>query len=285
MIRLDHVKVHFKDKVALNLGRVVEIEDGERVGIIGSNGAGKSTLLKSILGLVSYQGNINLAIPSNQIAVHMQQNEYIETVPIRIIIEMVMGCRIHDHPKLVEMIRFLEFEDCLNKRWKHLSGGQKQRLTLILVMCQDSKITMFDEVTSGLDFETRQRLMDKLVEWYKDKKTTLLITSHYYTELDNLATKILYLKDGRVVDYGSKEELFRKYCGNAVLIVEDTKKAAAIAEGHKRILSGEGLIALSCRNAEEEMIITEKLIKNQINYRRSDNDIELMTINAGRNYE
>ena len=270
MIRLDNVKVSFKDKVAVDLGRVVEIKDGERVGIIGSNGAGKTTLLRSILGLVPHKGNITLSIPSNEIAVHMQQNSYIETVPIRVIIEM---------------IKFFEFEECLKKRWKHLSGGQKQRLTLILVMCKDSEIAMFDEVTSGLDFETRQRLVEKLVEWYRDRKTTLLITSHYYTELDNLATKILYLKDGRVVDYGSKEELFRKYCGNAVLIFEDTERASAIAKDHKRIFSSDEDIALSCSSMEEELEITEKLIKNHINYRRSDNDIEMMTINAGRNDE
>ena len=285
MIRLDNVKVSFKDKVAVDLGRVVEIKDGERVGIIGSNGAGKTTLLRSILGLVPHKGNITLSIPSNEIAVHMQQNSYIETVPIRVIIEMIMGCRINENPKLVEMIKFFEFEECLKKRWKHLSGGQKQRLTLILVMCKDSEIAMFDEVTSGLDFETRQRLVEKLVEWYRDRKTTLLITSHYYTELDNLATKILYLKDGRVVDYGSKEELFRKYCGNAVLIFEDTERASAIAKDHKRIFSSDEDIALSCSSMEEELEITEKLIKNNINYRRSDNDIEMMTINAGRNDE
>ena len=123
------------------------------------------------------------------------------------------------------------------------------------------------------------------MEWYRDRKTTLLITSHYYTELDNLATKILYLKDGRVVDYGSKEELFRKYCGNAVLIFEDTERASAIAKDHKRIFSSDEDIALSCSSMEEELEITEKLIKNHINYRRSDNDIEMMTINAGRNDE
>ena len=77
---------------------------------------------------------------------------------------------------------------------------------------------MFDEVTSGLDFETRQRLMAKLVEWYKERNATLLITSHYYSELDNFATKILYMEKGKVVDYGKKEDLFRKYCGSAVLI-------------------------------------------------------------------
>lgn len=285
MIRLDNVKVTFKEKVAVDLGRVIEIEEGERVGIIGSNGAGKSTLLKSILGLVHHKGNITLGIPSNEIAVHMQQNEYIETVPIRVIIEMVMGCKISENPKLVEMIKFFEFEECLKKRWKHLSGGQKQRLTLILVMCKDSEITMFDEVTSGLDFETRQRLMDKLVEWYSDKKTTLIITSHYYTELDNLATKILYLKQGKVVDYGSKEELFHKYCGNSVLIFADTEKTWEIAKNHKQILAPEGFIALSCGNSAEELEITQKLIKNCINYRRSDNDIEIMTINAGENNE
>lgn len=281
MIRLDNVRVNFKEKVALDLGRAVEIEAGERVGIIGSNGAGKTTLLKSILGMVPHKGNITLGIPSSEIAVHMQQNEYIETVPIRIIIEMIIGCKIRENPKIVEMIRFFEFEDCLKKRWKHLSGGQKQRLTLILVMCRDTGIVMFDEVTSGLDFETRRRLMSKLVEWYKDKETTLLITSHYYTELENLATKILYLKDGKVVDYGSKEDLFRKYCGNSVLIFEDGGKASEIAKEHKRISSGEGVIALSCTDIAEELEITEKLVRNRINYRRSDNDIELMTINAG----
>ena len=167
MIRLDNVKVSFKDKVAVDLGRVIEIADGERVGIIGSNGAGKTTLLKSIIGLVPHKGNIALGVPSNEISVHMQYNSYVDTVSIRNIIEMVMGCRIKDNKKLQEMIEFFEFEGCLDKRWKQLSGGQKQRLTLILVMCKESKIVMFDEVTSGLDFETRQRLMDKLVTWYE----------------------------------------------------------------------------------------------------------------------
>lgn len=282
MIRLDNVKVSFKDKVAVDLGRVIEIADGERVGIIGSNGAGKTTLIKSILGLVPHQGNITLGVPSNEISVHMQHNSYVDTVSIRTIIEMVMGCKIKDNQRIIEMIEFFEFEDCLDKRWKHLSGGQKQRLTLILVMCKDSEIVMFDEVTSGLDFETRQRLMDKLVTWYEEKHTTLIITSHYYTELDNLATKILYLKDGRVVDYGSKEELFRKYCGKAVIIFEDTEMGREIAKEHKQILATEGFIALSCDKADEELGITEKLIRNHINYRRSNNDIEIMTINAER---
>lgn len=282
MIRLDNVKVSFKDKVAVDLGCVVEIAEGERVGIIGSNGAGKTTLLKSIIGMVPHKGSISLGVPLNEISVHMQYNSYVDTVSIRNIIEMVMGCKIQDNPSLVEMIDFFEFEECLDKRWKHLSGGQKQRLTLILVMCKDSKIVMFDEVTSGLDFETRQRLMDKLVSWYEKKHTTLLITSHYYTELDNLATKILYLKDGRVVDYGSKEELFRKYCGNAVVIFENTEKGREIANDHKQILAAEGFIALSCDNDDEEVEIAKKLIRNHINYRRSNNDIEMMTINAER---
>ena len=91
MIRLDNVKVTFKEKIAVDLGRTVEIKDGERMGIIGSNGAGKTTLLKSILGVVPYKGKISLEIPVSKIAVHMQQNEYIETVPVRIVMEMIMG--------------------------------------------------------------------------------------------------------------------------------------------------------------------------------------------------
>lgn len=285
MIRLDNVKVKYKDKVALDLCRKIDIEEGERIGIIGSNGAGKTTLIKSIIGLVPYEGEINLDIPRKELAVHMQQNEYIDTVPVKVIIEMVTGSSIKNNKKIKEMIEFFNFNECINKKWKHLSGGQKQKLTLILVICQESPITIFDEVTSGLDFETRQKLMENLTEWYKERNGTILITSHYYEELENLATKILYLDKGKVIDYGAKEELFLKYCGNSIVVFEDTNITREIAKNYRVIEASQGHIGISCKSIEEEEDIVKKLINANVNYRRSDNDIEAMTLNAKKYFE
>ena len=275
MLTLDGVKVTFKDKTALDLGRMVE-----RVGVIGSNGAGKTTLIKSILGIVNYQGNIKRGIGVDKIAVHMQQNEYIDTVPLSIILEMLIGGPIKENKKIMEMIEFFEFEPCLKKRWKHLSGGQKQRFTLILVMCSESPLTLLDEVTSGLDFETRQKLMKKLTQWYKERNTTLLVTSHYYEELEHLVNKILYLDKGKVIDFGNKDELFRKYCGKAVILCEENDAVKEILKNHRQIIAPEGMIALRCDEKEDEIAVSEALSSINVNYRRSNNDIELMTINA-----
>ena len=280
MLTLDGVKVTFKDKTALDLGCMVEIADNDRVGVIGSNGAGKTTLIKSILGIVNYQGNIKRGIDIDKIAVHMQQNEYIDTVPLSIILEMLIGGPIKENKKIMEMIEFFEFESCLKKRWKHLSGGQKQRFTLILVMCSESPLTLLDEVTSGLDFETRQKLMKKLIDWYKERNTTLLVTSHYYEELEHLVNKILYLDKGKVVDFGNKDELFRKYCGKAVILCEENDAVKEILKNHRQIIAPEGMIALRCDEKEDEIAVSEALSDLNVNYRRSNNDIELMTINA-----
>ena len=280
MLTLDGVKVTFKDKTALDLGRMVEIADNDRVGVIGSNGAGKTTLIKSILGIVNYQGNIKRGIGVDKIAVHMQQNEYIDTVPLSIILEMLIGGPIKENKKIMEMIEFFEFESCLKKRWKHLSGGQKQRFTLILVMCSESPLTLLDEVTSGLDFETRQKLMKKLTQWYKERNTTLLVTSHYYEELEHLVNKILYLDKGKVIDFGNKDELFRKYCGKAVILCEENDAVKEILKNHRQIIAPEGMIALRCDEKEDEIAVSEALSSINVNYRRSNNDIELMTINA-----
>ena len=85
-----------------------------------------------------------------------------------------------------------------------------------MVMMQKAELTFYDEVTSGLDFESRQKLTEKLVEWYRDKEDSLIIVSHYYEELEQLADKILLLDEGRVIDYGNVKELFLKYSGDAV---------------------------------------------------------------------
>ena len=122
--------------------------------------------------------------------------------------------------------------------------------------------------------------MAKLVEWYKERNATLLITSHYYSELDNFATKILYMEKGKVVDYGKKEDLFRKYCGSAVLIFPGSQAGEKIAGEHRRIVAPEDQIALTCADRQEENEIAGKLIDADINYRRSNSDIEIMTLNA-----
>lgn len=285
MITIENLKVQFKDKVALNIDKKLEIKDGERVGIIGANGAGKTTLINSILGLVDYSGNIRSNLRPEEMAVHMQYNEYNDMMPIRYVMEAILGQKLEENSLAMEMIEFFEFKDSLKKKFKHLSGGQKQRMTLILVLSQDSDIVMLDEVTSGLDFVTRQRLMDKLVEWYKDKKTTLLITSHYYSELDNLADKIIFLDDGKLIEYGQKDELFRKYCGNSVIVFENNEEISKKLENFSLKKAPQDTIAVSCNNEIEEIEIAKLLSQHNQNYRRSNNDIEIMTLNALEQYE
>lgn len=288
MIEISNLKVSFKDFVALDIPGKIRIENGDRVGVIGSNGAGKTTLMKAILGINKYQGFIKNDI--DYIAVHMQENGYSEYVSIRVIIESIIGEKIEDNKIISDLIDYFDFNECLNKRWKNLSGGQKQRLTLILVMATDKGLSIFDEVTSGLDFETRDKLVNKLNSWYKEKNSTLLITSHYYEELDNLVNKILLLDHGHVIAYGKKQDLFNKYCGQSIIVVDDTKLSREVVKPYKLIAGPKDKLVLSFDDLNLEKDVTKILIDNNLNYYRSNKDIEIMTINAkeafyGSNYE
>ena len=153
-----------------------------------------------------------------------------------------------------------------------------------MIMLQDAALTFYDEVTSGLDFETRQKLMEKLVEWYRDKDDTLIMVSHYYEELEQLADKILILDEGKVIAYGKKEELFQTYCGNAIFILENDEKNSRLSEGFVHLAAPNHLIALSGRSREEEEKIISLLIENDVNFKRSNCDIEIMFINAKESY-
>ncbi len=280
LLSIQDLTVRYGADTVLSIQSPIRIEEGDRVGVIGSNGAGKTTLIKSILGLVPYKGIIKTGLKPEQMAVHMQFNEYTDSMPVKYIMEAILGRKLTRDKKLQELISFFEFEDCLRKRYSKLSGGQKQRFTIILVMMQNAELTFYDEVTSGLDFETRQKLVEKLVEWYQGKETSFLMVSHYYEELDQLADKLLILDKGRVIDYGRREELFRKYCGRAVIIVGNTEKNMTLLSGFGKLASPAHLIAMSCESEEKEERIVRLLLENDINYKRSNNDIEMLYINA-----
>lgn len=280
LLSIENLTVRYGKDVALQIGSPVLIEEGDRVGIIGSNGAGKSTLIRSILGLVNYQGNIRTALPMDRIAVHMQSNEYTDSMATKHIMEAILQTKISRNQRLQELIRYFEFEDCLRKRYSKLSGGQKQRFTIIMVMMQDAPLTFYDEVTSGLDFETRQKLVEKMVTWYRQRDASLCIVSHYYEELEQLANKLLILDKGRVIAYGKKEELFRRYCGRAVIILKHSQEKEALFRPYDRLASPAHLIALPCETEEKERELTDLLLAHNMDYTRSTTDIEMIYTNA-----
>lgn len=280
LVTIKNLQVQYGRQIALSIEKPIQIEEGERIGIIGSNGAGKTTLVKSILGLTDYKGSILSNLKPEQMAVHMQFNNYPNTMPIKMIMETILDTNIKNNKELQNLIAYFEFEGCLKKRYSHLSGGQKQRLTIIMVMMQNAPLTFYDEVTSGLDFETRQRLMEKLVTWYQGQKNTLCIVSHYYDELELLADKILILECGHVVDYGKKEELFQKYCGKSIFIVDNTEQNQTLLKEVPKLAAPQHLIALSSRSQDEEQKIASILLEANVNFKRSNSDIEIMSTNA-----
>ncbi|MDE7310395.1 MAG: ABC transporter ATP-binding protein [Eubacterium sp.] len=285
LLKMENLTVQFGKFTALDIRTPICIEAGDRIGIIGSNGAGKSTMIKSILGLVPYQGNIYSTLKPHQIATHMQFNEYTDNMPVRYIMEAVLRTRISKDKSLQELIDYFEFGECLQKRYSKLSGGQKQRFTIIMILMQDAPLTFYDEVTSGLDFETRQKLMEKLAEWYRGKDSSLCIVSHYYEELEQLADKLLILDRGRVVDFGYREELFCKYCKRAVIVLDACEKNKELTADCKKLASPEHMIVLSAASKDEEQKITARLVSHNVNYKRSNQDIESIYINAKQAYE
>lgn len=280
LLKINHLNVQYGKTAALQITAPITIEEGDRIGIIGSNGAGKSTLIKSLLGIVNYTGSIDSTITPLDMAVHMQFNEYTDSMVVKHVMEAILQTKIKKNQKLQNLISYFEFEKCLNKRYKVLSGGQKQRFTIILVLMQDAPLTFYDEVTSGLDFETRQKLVEKLVSWYQDKEAGLCIVSHYYEELEQLTNKLLILEQGKVIAFGDKEELFKKYCGRAIIVIDNNEKNELLTKNYAKLAAPKHLIALACNTQELESEITALFIQNNVNYKRSNHDIEMIFMNA-----
>lgn len=280
MLTIKQLSVTFGKQTALNIQQELTFEKNDRIGIIGSNGAGKSTLINVLLGLVPYEGKIETKLTVQDMAVHLQENNYSANVSTKLIMETILGTSLKSDRDLQELVSYFDFDSCLSKRFDKLSGGQKQRLTLILVLMQEAKLTFLDEVSSGLDFETRQSLMSKLIDWYDQRESTLCVVSHYYDELEKLTNKLLLLDHGEIVAFGTKEALFAKYCGYSVITLEDQDMTRDLFASHRQLAAPSQVIALACDNQADEQLIIEQCIHHNINYKRRNNDIEIMTLNA-----
>lgn len=264
-----------------------DIYEGEIVGLVGANGAGKSTLLKIMTGLYSIESGdifyfdynmkydfercmaiIGTLIESPDLYKHLSGKDNLE-----IFKSMFKGI---DENTIKEIVQIVEMEKFLGKKFKTYSLGMKERLAIANALISKPRILILDEPTNGLDPIGIKKIMDILSNM---KDTTIIISSHMLLEIESLCDKIIFIKDGEVVNIKQIDKTVKKK--NVLFEVDDYSKA--------RILLNDYCINEELEVYESDQTISrlnKELIFNNINVYRiyeSSNTLEKEFFNMVNN--
>ena len=225
-----------------------EVAAGESFGLLGPNGAGKSTTMRMI-GAVSTRTSGRLSILGMdpdahgpeiraQLGVVPQQDNLDNELQVRE--NLLVYGRYFGLPRAAvaaradELLAFAQLEDRAKAKVDELSGGMKRRLTIARALINDPRILLLDEPTTGLDPQARHILWDRLFR-LKEQGTTLVLTTHYMDEAEQLCDRLVVVDKGRIMAEGSPAALIREHSSREVLEVrfgsEANAGAAARLEG------------------------------------------------------
>ena len=235
------IKPQYKEFNAVN-GINFNIEEGELVGYIGENGAGKSTTIKMLTGLLTpTSGNVvvNGIIPSkkriennkNIGAVFGQKTQLWWDLPViesfRLIKKMYKIPENEYRKNLKKFAEILDLNDLLEKQVKNLSLGQKMRREIAATFLHNPKIVYLDEPTIGLDVFVKEKIRKFIKEVNKEKKTTVILTTHDLNDIEDVCDRIILLDKGQIIYDGSKQKFkdtYGKYVIAELIINNKTEK-------------------------------------------------------------
>lgn len=199
----------------------LSIEDGDFVVFLGPSGCGKSTLLRIIAGLIDIDGgsifmdgeNITNSLPKDRNMAFVFQNYALyphmtvsENITVSLKLKKVPKEKIES--KLKEIAELLSIEDLLNRYPRELSGGQQQRVALARAIIRSPKAYLMDEPLSNLDAKLRQKMRFEIMKLYEKLKITTIYVTHDQVEAMTMATRVVLLNKGEIVQSGPPQELF-----------------------------------------------------------------------------
>jgi lipooligosaccharide transport system ATP-binding protein len=209
-----------------------EVAPGESFGLLGPNGAGKSTSMRMV-GAVSTRTSGTLSVLGldpddygpeirSRLGVVPQQDNLDNELRVRE--NLLTYGRYFGLPRRLvaeradELLQFAQLADRASAKVDELSGGMKRRLTIARALINDPRILLLDEPTTGLDPQARHILWDRLFR-LKEQGTTLLLTTHYMDEAEQLCDRLVVVDHGRIMAEGSPASLIREYSTREVLEV------------------------------------------------------------------
>jgi len=233
----------YKDFAAVD-GISFEVAPGESFGLLGPNGAGKSTTMRMV-GAVSTRTSGTLSILGldpdehgpeirSQLGVVPQADNLDQELRVRdnlIVYGRYFGiARSVISKKADELLEFAQLSDRAKAKVDDLSGGMKRRLTIARALVNDPRILLLDEPTTGLDPQARHILWDRLFR-LKEQGTTLVLTTHYMDEAEQLCDRLVVVDKGTIMAEGSPASLIRDHSSREVLEVRfGSDRNAIVAE-------------------------------------------------------
>lgn len=224
MLSVKHLKKIF-GKISVLKDISFDVEKGDILAIVGPSGSGKSTLLRCLnmlevptSGKIIFEGvnltskDANLPLVREKMGMVFQQfnlfdhltvMENLTLAPIKL---KVMG-EGNAKRKATELLKMIDLYDKMDSYPNSLSGGQKQRIAIIRTLMMEPDIILFDEPTSALDPLMVGEVLD-LIKRLANSNKTMIIVSHELNFVRNIASKVLFLDEGKVQFYGSNNEFF-----------------------------------------------------------------------------
>ena len=202
-----------------------EIKKGSITGLLGPNGCGKTTTIGMILGLIRPTkgevliNNKDIEIEKNRISVLEKMNfisPYVE-LPKKLSVKenLIVYGKMYEVKNLQNRIHTLcndlNLKEFLNKKTGELSSGQKNRVSLAKSLINSPEILLLDEPTASLDPDTGDYVRSYIENYAKKNNTTILLASHNMSEVERLCENIMMMKQGKIIDEGTCEELIFKH--------------------------------------------------------------------------
>lgn len=214
IISVEHLTKSYGAFLAVK-GISFNVQEGEIFGLLGPNGAGKSTTLEMIetlrpktSGKVMVDGldlDTHAAEIKKIIGVQLQTSGYYPGLNLEELIRLFAG--LYNRPAdPKELLRLVNLEEKAKSKYKELSGGQKQRFSIATTLINRPRIIFLDEPTTGLDPQARRNLWS-LIRDIRDKGTTVIITTHYMDEAEQLCDRIAIMDEGTIIALASPDEM------------------------------------------------------------------------------
>ena len=281
MIHIENLVKRYGDLIALN-HLSLDIHEGEIFGLLGPNGSGKTTAINCLLSLLKYDKGIievfgQPMAPDNyqakqQIGIVLQNVAVFDELTVYENIDYFCGLYVSDKKKRKELVddavRFVGLEDYCKMYPKKLSGGLLRRLNIACGIAHKPRLIIMDEPTVAVDPQSRNKILEG-IQKLNAQGSTIIYTSHYMEEVEQICTRIAIMDHGRVIASGTSEELKKMIKTGETITVE----AIFLEEKHLQDIRSlphvfdlhyeNQILILRCTGAQHNLILLLNYLQSQ----------------------